>query len=135
MPARFGAERLIRPRLGPGAFRVLVTDSYDRRCALSGERTLPVLQAAHIKPYAEGGLHQVSNGILLRSHLHVLFDAGYVTITPDYRLEVSTRIRAEFENGRDYYAFHGRSVRVPRVEEQQPDPLLLRWHNETKFRG
>ena len=69
-------HRRIQARLRQGAFRVLVTDSYDRRCALSGERTLPVLQAAHIKPYAEGGLHQVPNGILLRSDIHVLFDAG-----------------------------------------------------------
>lgn len=132
---RFGAERLIRPRLGQGAFRVLVTDSYDRRCALSGERTLPVLQAAHIKPYAAGGMHQVSNGLLLRSDIHMLFDRGYVTVTPKYHFEVSGRIREEFENGRDYYALHGRPIRLPRVEAQHPDPILLRWHNENIFRG
>ncbi len=49
---RFGAEYLTRGRLGQGAFRVLVTDAYQRRCAVTGERTLPVLEAAHIKPYA-----------------------------------------------------------------------------------
>ena len=37
-----------------------------------------------------------------RSDLETLFDRGYVTITPDYRLEVSRRIRDEFEDGRDY---------------------------------
>lgn len=133
--ARFGAERLVRPRLGQGAFRVLVTDSYDRRCALSGERTLPVLQAAHIKPYSLGGMHHVSNGMLFRSDLHMLFDRGYVTVTPDHRFEVSRRIRDEFENGRDYYAFEGRTIRLPNVESQHPDPDLLRWHNDNVFRG
>lgn len=133
--SRFGAEQLIRPRLGQGAFRVLVTDSYDRRCALSGERTLPVLQAAHIKPYAVGGMHLVSNGVLFRSDIHMLFDRGYVTVTPDYRFEVSKRIREEFENGRDYYAFHGRPIRLPTVDTRHPDPDLLRWHNENVFRG
>lgn len=54
-PARFGAPHLIRPRLGQGAFRVLVTDVYGRKCAVTGERTLPALEAAHIRPYAEGG--------------------------------------------------------------------------------
>ena len=49
---RFGAEYLTRGRLGQGAFRVLVTDAYERRCAVTGEKTLPVLEAAHIKPYA-----------------------------------------------------------------------------------
>ncbi len=134
-PSRYGSERLVRPRLGQGAFRVLVTDSYDRRCALSGERTLPVLQAAHIKPYGVGGLHSVSNGLLFRSDIHVLFDRGYVTVTPDYRFEVSRRIREEFQNGRDYYAFHGRPIRLPATEAHHPDSGLLRWHNENVFRG
>jgi len=46
---------IVRPRLGQGSFRVLVTEAYDRRCAITNERTLPVLQAAHIKPYALNG--------------------------------------------------------------------------------
>jgi putative restriction endonuclease len=54
---------------------------------VTGERTLPVLEAAHIRPYADGGRHEVANGILLPSDLRTLFDQGYVTITPDYRLE------------------------------------------------
>jgi putative restriction endonuclease len=73
---RFGAEYLTRTRLGQGAFRVLVTDAYERRCAVTGEKTLPVLEAAHIKPYALEGPHQVQNGLLLRSDLHKLFDLG-----------------------------------------------------------
>jgi len=40
---RYGNPVLVKPRLGQGAFRVLVTDAYDRRCAVSGERTLPIL--------------------------------------------------------------------------------------------
>jgi putative restriction endonuclease len=133
--ARYGAEQVIRPRLGQGAFRILVTDTYGRRCAVTGERTLPVLEAAHVRPYADGGRHEVANGILLRSDLHTLFDGGYVTITPDYRLEVSRRIRDEFENGRDYYALHGREVRVPAGHDERPAPILLDWHNTHKFKG
>jgi putative restriction endonuclease len=36
--ARFGEPQLIQPRLGQGAFRVLVTDIYNRRCAVTRER-------------------------------------------------------------------------------------------------
>jgi putative restriction endonuclease len=50
---RYGNPLMVRPRLGQGSFRVLVTEIYQRRCALTGEKTLPVLEAAHIKPYAE----------------------------------------------------------------------------------
>lgn len=134
--ARFGAEYLTRGRLGQGAFRVLVTDAYERRCAVTGEKTLPVLEAAHIKPYALNGPHQVSNGILLRSDLHRLFDLGYVTITPELRLEVSSQLRADWENGREYYAHHGQPLRVyPHDALRRPSPEFLAWHNETRFKA
>jgi HNH endonuclease len=132
---RYGAAQVIQPRLGQGIFRVLVTDVYRRRCAVTGERTLPVLEAAHVRPYAEGGRHELSNGILLRSDLHTLFDRGYLTITPNYHIEVSRRIRDEFENGRDYYALHGRDVKVPAGHDERPAPILLDWHNTHKFKG
>lgn len=133
--ARFGEPHLIHPRLGQGGFRVLVTDIYQRRCAVTQERTLPALEAAHIRPYSDGGEHDARNGLLLRRDIHSLFDAGYVTVTPDLRFEVSGRIREEFHNGRDYYALHGRKVEVPQDIGQKPDPKALTWHNEHCFRG
>ena len=104
---RFG-QYLTRKRLGQGAFRALVTEAYQHRCAITGERTLPVLQAAHIKPPPRSGPNVTSNGLLLRADLHILFDQGLLTVTPDLRVEVSRRIREEYENGRDYYALRGR---------------------------
>jgi putative restriction endonuclease len=132
----FGAEYLTRGRLGQGAFRVLVTDAYLRRCAVTGERTLPVLEAAHIKPYALIGPNSVKNGILLRSDLHKLFDLGYVTITPALRLEVSRRLKAEWENGREYYAYHGKELRCRPVDAANlPSREYLEWHNENTFKA
>ncbi len=131
---RFGAPPLIRPRLGQGAFRVLVTDIYRRRCAVTQERTLPALEAAHIRPYGDGGEHDVRNGLLLRRNIHSLFDAGYVTVTPDLRFEVSRRIRDEFDNGKHYYAFHGQRISAPENICQRPDPNALTWHNEHCFK-
>ena len=133
--ARFGAPQLIRPRLGQGTFRVLVTDIYQRRCAVTRERTLPALEAAHIRPYRDGGTHEERNGLLLRRDIHSLFDAGYVTVTPELNFEVSGRIREEFENGRDYYSLHGRRIQAPVVAGQRPDPVALSWHNENCFVG
>jgi putative restriction endonuclease len=70
----WGEPTLIRPRLGQGAFRILVTDNYGRRCTVTGERTLPALEAAHIRPFAAHGQHDPRNGLLLRRDLHSLFD-------------------------------------------------------------
>ena len=124
---RYGKPILVQPRLGQGAFRLLVTDAYQRRCAVTGERTLPVLDAAHIRPYAELGPHRLENGILLRKDLHALFDAGYVTVTPSLELRVSRRIREEFENGRDYYALERSSVRLPLPPPPPPSAEYLEW--------
>src|SRR5258708_29817376 len=76
IPEGWGEPTLIRPRLGQGAFRIVVTDNYQRRCAVTGERTLPALDAAHIRPYAEQGVHEPINGLLLRRDIHSLFDRG-----------------------------------------------------------
>jgi putative restriction endonuclease len=135
-PARYGQPCLVAPRLGQGAFRVLVTDAYGRRCAITGESTLPVLDAAHILPYAEHGAHEVSNGLLLRSDFHKLFDLGLVTVTPDLTVEVSSRIRDEWFNGKAYYRLHGKRLAVvPERADWRPLPSLLQWHNEKRFRA
>lgn len=129
-------DTVSRVRLGQGAFRLMVTEAYGRACSITGEHTLPVLEAAHIKPYADSGPHRVSNGLLLRSDLHRLFDAGYMTVTPDLRVEVSGRIREEFHNGKDYYALHGQSLAaLPGRPEERPDRTFLEWHNENVYRA
>src|SRR5690606_7215557 len=56
--ARFGQPHLVSPRLGQGAFRIAVSDAYERRCAITAERTLPALAASHIQPYAKLGPHR-----------------------------------------------------------------------------
>lgn len=133
-PERFGKSFLTRARLGQGAFRALVTDAYQRRCAITGESTLPVLEAAHIQPYAEHGLHAVQNGLLLRSDFHKLFDSGLVTIEPDLTIRVSGRIRDAWFNGKAYYRLHGQPLAVvPDDEFDRPAPDFLKWHNESCF--
>lgn len=131
---RYGRERLIASRLGQGGFRLSVLDAYQRRCAITGERITPVLEAAHIKPYAYQGPHAVSNGLLLRSDLHRLFDLGYVSVDPDYRFLVSSRLQDEFHNGKDYYELAGsRLAVVPERQQDLPDKGFLQWHNEAVF--
>lgn len=131
---RYGPPVPVKHRLGQGAFRVLVTDAYRRRCALTGESTLPVLDAAHILPFAENGPNDVSNGLLLRSDFHKLFDLGMITVTPEYKVEVSPRIQAEWFNGKAYYRLHGQELaNLPASISDRPDPAFLRWHNDNRY--
>jgi putative restriction endonuclease len=132
---RYGRPTLVTPRLGQGSFRLLVTDAYQRRCAMTSERTLPALEAAHIQRYSCGGEHSLSNGLLLRSDLHKLFDLGYVTVNPtSMKIEVSNRIKEEFENGRDYYRLQGEPLEVPKNALALPSRDNLRAHYDDVFR-
>jgi putative restriction endonuclease len=134
--ARYGKETSFRPRLGQGGFRIAVTEAYRRACAITEEHTLPALEAAHIKPYGDSGPHAVHNGLLLRSDFHRLFDKGYITVTPEHRIEVSKRIKEEYKNGRCYYPFHGQRLHhLPATRADYPAKDLLIWHNENLFKG
>ena len=131
---RYGREFLTKSRLGQGSFRTLVIDAYARRCAITGENTLPVLEAAHIQPYTDFGPHQINNGLLLRSDFHKLFDAGLVTVEPDYRVRISGRIRDRYFNGKAYYRLDGQElVALPDNSVDRPDPTFLAWHNNNRF--
>ena len=133
-PRRYGEPVAVFPRLGQGSFRLIVTDSYQRRCAFTNSPVLHVLEAAHIRPYSSGGTHAPSNGILLRQDLHTLFDRGYMTVTPSHRIEVSSHIKEEFHNGKEYYALHGQNMRLPEYDNREPSAEFLRWHNENVYR-
>jgi putative restriction endonuclease len=93
------------------------------------------LDAAHIKPYGEGGLHLKSNGILLRKDIHSVFDAGYVTIRDDFKFAVSKKVKEVFNNGEEYLRLDGSTVRRPDMKADWPDIDLLRWHNKERFLG
>lgn len=135
---RFGPGRLVRPRLGQGGFRTVVMDTYGRQCAISTEHSLPALEAAHIKPYSDGGEHSIQNGLLLRADIHRLFDHGLVTVTDEHRFLVSKTLRDRYANGRVYYELQERieragKIHLPSDPAFHPDRALLRWHSRTKF--
>lgn len=137
---RYGKPLLTRPRLGQGGFRVAVADVYGRQCAVSTEHSLPALEAAHIRPYAEGGRHDISNGLFLRADIHRLFDQGFVTVTPDYQFRVSRRLQDEYENGRIYYELEDKlrrsgGIHLPKDADNRPALELLKWHSSEKFVG
>lgn len=134
--SEYGSEYVARNRLGQSGFRAVVTDVYDRRGAFTGEKTLPALQASHIKPYADSGPHRVDNGLLLRADIHQLFDRGYVTITRDHHVEVSRRIKEEFDNGDDYLDLHGKRLQVlPADDSDRPSDDFIVHHQDEIYVG
>jgi putative restriction endonuclease len=132
---RYGSPIEVHPRLGQGLFSFAVREAYGGACAVTHEHSVPALEAAHIKPYSQGGRHRVDNGLLLRSDLHRLYDRGYVTVTADYMFRVGDRLREEFKNGRSYYILNNQTIEIPEKEVWRPDKELLAWHAQTVFKG
>lgn len=75
--------------------------NYENTCVFTGEHTLAVLQAAHIRPVSTFRNRGITNGILLGAHVHILYDQGLVGMDSDYRRRVSPHIREHYLNGVD----------------------------------
>jgi putative restriction endonuclease len=63
------------------------------------------------------------------------FDLGYVTVSPAGRFEVSSRLKADFDNGRHYYDLHGTPIRPPKSRDATPSVDALSWHREYRYLG
>ncbi len=134
--AVFGRPRLAPVRVGQAAFKALVQEAYGRRCAVTGDKIVPVLEAAHIRPVTAQGENRVDNGLLLRSDVHTLFDRGYLGVHPQRRtLMVSPRLRSEWGNGEEFYqrADSGLPLSAPTRRADQPNNDFLTWHADSIF--
>lgn len=68
---------------------------------------MAVVHAAHLVPFAAGGVDAADNGVLLRVDLHVLFDADLIGIEPaTLRVHVDPRLRDT-----EYEMYDGRTLR------------------------
>jgi putative restriction endonuclease len=132
----FADPRLSPVRAGQAAFKALVLDAYGRRCAITGDKIVPVLQAAHIRPITDEGQNRIDKGLLLRSDVHTLFDRGYLGVHPNKRtLMVSPRLRTEWGNGEEFYqrAHSAEPISTPDRKADRPNTEFLTWHADTLF--
>ncbi len=128
------APRLVWGRLGRESFKASVAAAYGLRCAITGAKILPVLQAAHIKSVAAGGQHSVDNGLLLRADVHVMFDRGLLGVHPTTaNLQVSSLLRSTFGNGEEFYQRAGQPITLPARLSDRPNREFLTWHMDEVF--
>lgn len=134
--AMFGSPRLYTPRLGQRSFAAVIESAYGGRCAITGAKIRPALQAAHIRPVAQAGQHRVDNGLLLRADVHIMFDRGYLGVHPStHGLQVSSRLRQDFGNGDEFYVREGEPIAVPTKPVERPNTEFLEWHLDEVFHG
>lgn len=97
----------IAKRQGQAAFRSGLLTAYEGRCAITDSATPQVLEAAHVTPYLGPKTNNISNGLLLRSDLHTLWDRGLIYLCEDFRL----RLNQDLKNS-EYAKLEGTIIRA-----------------------
>ncbi|WP_329787295.1 HNH endonuclease [Lentzea sp. DG1S-22] len=75
-------ESKTKARNGQDKFRKKLVQHYGHVCAITGPCPAEVLQAAHLRSFAEHETHNLDEGVLLRADVHLLFDNGLLAIDP-----------------------------------------------------
>jgi putative restriction endonuclease len=114
------------------AFRRIVTEAYDYRCAASGWRIiLPdstvLVEAAHLVPYAESHDDDPRNGIALTPSFHWALDKNIIAPGPDYKWHVSRLLDDRLPDNRPLLELAGKPLILPRDKAYWPREDALRW--------
>jgi HNH endonuclease len=123
--ARLKIMAAIVQRRGQRAFREALMRAYGGRCAITGCSIGEILEAAHIYPYRGDATNHVTNGLLLRSDLHTLFDCGLIAID-----EAEEVLIAEELGGSEYERYRGTRLQLPDNPSSRPSGDALRQHRE-----
>lgn len=128
----------IQARIKQSFFRRAVLSSYGRRCCITNISEPRLLVASHIVPWKADAKNRLNprNGLCLSALHDKAFDRGLITLTDEFRVEVSPALYA-FEGEpfiRDtLLAIRGNRISMP--EKFAPDVAFLRRHREEVFVG
>lgn len=116
--------RAISIRRGQHKFRQSILKAYNHTCAVTGCQVLKLLEAAHIMPHAKGPNYRISNGILLRTDIHTLFDEGLLAFDSNYRIRISSILKSS-----EYAIYDGKKIKLPDLPSEMPctNALMARY--------
>ncbi|GAB7533121.1 hypothetical protein PS3A_55370 [Pseudomonas sp. 3A(2025)] len=115
-------------RQGQAAFRKKILTAYSAQCAVTGCAIEALLEAAHIIPYLGTQTNVVSNGLLLRTDIHTLFDLGLLWFDPEtLKVGLASVLRQS-----EYNHLENSSIRLPSLQSDYPSTEALRSHWSTR---
>lgn len=124
--ARERVLRSIVTRRGQPDFRRKLLLAYGEKCAVTGYDSTAALEAAHIIPYKGERTNDVTNGLLLRSDIHTLFDCGKVAVDT----KTMTIVLADDLQKSRYRYLAGKKVHLPIDKNCWPSSKALDQHRK-----
>ncbi len=117
------------------AFRRVVTEAYDWRCAATGLRILlrtgeSMVEAAHIIPFSESGDDDPRNGLALAPNLHWAFDKNLIALGEDLKWHVSPVLDERFPDFAPLVQLHGKRLIGPSEARFTPKHDALAYRME-----
>lgn len=116
--------RQIKERRGQKKIRQALIEFYGSKCVITGCDIVDILEAAHISPYSFDYNNAISNGLLLRSDIHTLFDLDLLGIDPQ---SLTIHLHQEVKKG-DYKKYE--NMELPSIAKRiNQRALKIRWKN------
>lgn len=112
-------NRQIKARRGQQKFRRQLLSVYESKCCITGCSITHLLDAAHINPHRSINDNKPSNGLLLRTDIHTLFDLDMLGIHP---VELTVHLNKEV-NKDNYDLLEGIKVQGAPSREA----LAIKW--------
>ncbi len=129
-----------RGRHGQDFFRRAVLSAYNYKCCITNVSIPELLIASHIKPWKDSNNDTEKlnprNGLCLNAFFDKAFDTGLITLSQQYRIIISKRVKNECTNESDQYYFlkyEGKQINLP--EKFKPDITYIEYHNDMIFKG
>ncbi len=129
------SESIVRIRVKQYFFRQMVLATYSYRCCITGLAVPELLNASHIVPWSVDPKNRLNprNGLCLNSLHDRAFDRGLLTITTDYQVKVSTKLKILSDDASLFLLLRYDNVRVNLPDRFVPDNNFLAYHNENVF--
>ncbi|MCG6914342.1 HNH endonuclease [bacterium BMS3Abin03] len=131
-------EQFVKIRVNQSFFRKTILASYNNTCCITGIKQSELLIAGHIKPWGIDKENRLNprNGIAINALHDKAFETGLITITPDYKIKVSSVLKKQEKVKfiqENFCMYENRSIILP--TKFLPDKEFLQYHNEQRFRA
>lgn len=128
-------EQYIKTRVNQYVFRKMIMAAYDQTCCITGINIANLLVASHIRPWSLDSKNRMNprNGLALNALHDKAFEAGLLTITPEYKIKISSKLLKSKSEQIQYFFSKYNDADINEPERFKPDPEFLDYHNQYRF--